>query len=188
MRLFFLRHGVAEGSHGGMRDFDRALTPEGRAQLDDIAHALRRLKLAPRPLLSSPLVRARQTAEAVAPALGTTVEIAEELQSGATFEAFLRLMRRYAGAESIMFVGHEPDFSEAAATLIGAGPDALTLKKGGLIRVDIDARFEPGRGRLRWLLTPHQLVLIGSVSANQEPENEDRADAMDNESSERPST
>jgi phosphohistidine phosphatase len=171
-----------------MRDFDRALTSEGRAQLDDIARALRRLKLAPHPLLSSPLVRARQTAEAVAPALGATVEIAEELQSGATLEAFLRLMRRYGGAEAIMFVGHEPDLSETAAALIGAGPNALTLKKAGLIRVDIDARLEPGRGRLRWLLTPHQLVLIGSAGAGGDQDNADQADPMDNASNERPST
>lgn len=161
MRLFFLRHGVAEPGHSGQRDFDRALTPEGRSELDDIARGMRRLKIAPHALLSSPLARARQTAEAVAPILGATVEIAEELQSGAAFEAFQQLVRRYRTAESLMFVGHEPDFSETAAALIGAPPEALVLKKAGLIRVDLDGRFERGEGRLRWLLTPHQLALIG---------------------------
>jgi phosphohistidine phosphatase len=165
MRLFFLRHGIAEPGHSGLRDFDRQLTAEGRAELEDVARGMRRLKVRPDPLLSSPLVRARQTAEAVAPLLGATVEIADELRSGASFEAFQQLARRYGAAESLMFVGHEPDFSETAAALIGADGEGLVLKKAGLIRVDLDGRFERGQGRLRWLLTPHQLALIGGMQA-----------------------
>lgn len=161
MRLFFLRHGVAEPGHTGLRDFDRPLTPEGRDELALVAHALKRLRVRPDALLSSPLARARQTAEAVSPTLGTSVQIADELQSGASFDDFARAARRFADAESVMFVGHEPDLSEAAAALVGAPRGALTLKKAGLIRVDVDGRFERGRGRLRWLLTPHQLTLIG---------------------------
>jgi len=165
MRLFFLRHGIAEPGHTGLRDFDRRLTPEGEAELEAVARGLRRLKVVPNPLLSSPLLRARQTAEAVAPVLGATVEIVDELQSGAMFEAFGSLARRYSGADCIMFVGHEPDLSETAATLIGAEDNAITLKKAGLIRVDLSGRFERGRGRLRWLLTAHQLSLIGGAPA-----------------------
>ncbi len=165
MRLFFLRHGIAEPGHGGLSDFDRQLTDEGRAELEEVAHGLRRLKIRPDRLLSSPLVRARQTAEAVAPALAVDVEIADELRSGATFAAFQQLTRRYETAGSLMFVGHEPDFSETAAALIGADGDGLVLKKAGLIRVDLDGRFERGQGRLRWLLTPRQLVLIGESKA-----------------------
>lgn len=164
MRLFFLRHGIAEPGHNGLDDFDRALTPEGRAELDGIARGLRRLKVRPQPLLSSPLVRARQTAEVVAPILGATVELTDELATGATFGAFRRLVARYANAQSIMLVGHEPGFSHTAAELIGAEPGTLALKKAGLIRVDLDGSFEPGQGYLRWLLTPRQLVLIGGAS------------------------
>lgn len=165
MRLFFLRHGIAEPGHGGLSDFDRQLTDEGRAELEEVAHGLRRLKIRPDRLLSSPLVRARQTAEAVAPALAVDVEIADELRSGATFAAFQQLTRCYSADEALMFVGHEPDFSETAAALIGADGDGLVLKKAGLIRVDLDGGFERGQGRLRWLLTPHQLALIGGSKA-----------------------
>ena len=161
MRLFFLRHGIAEPGHSGLSDFDRQLTDEGRAELEDVAHGLRRLKIRPDRLLSSPLVRAWQTAEVVAPALAASVEIADELRSGAAFAAFQQLTRRYSTDEALMFVGHEPDFSETVAALIGADGDGLVLKKAGLIRVDLDGRFERGQGRLRWLLTPHQLALIG---------------------------
>src|SRR5918911_164568 len=95
MRLFFLRHGIAEPGHSGLSDFDRQLTNEGRAELEDVAHGLRQLKIRPDRLLSSPLVRARQTAEVVAPALAASVEIADELRSGAAFAAFQELVRRY---------------------------------------------------------------------------------------------
>ncbi len=161
MRLFFLRHGIAEDYSSNRRDYDRALTAEGRAELENVARGLRRLKVTPDPILSSPLVRARQTAEVVAPVLGGTIIVEEELSAGATFDAFQRLVRRYPAAEALMVVGHEPDFSEAAAAFIGAEPGALVLKKAGLIRIDLDGHSEAGRGRLRWLLTPGQLTLVG---------------------------
>lgn len=161
MRLFFLRHGSAQERASSLRDFDRALTAEGRAELELIARALVLLDVRPDRILSSPLVRARQTAELVAPALNVEVEIADELSGGADLPVFAALAGRYPAADSIMFVGHEPDLSEAAAELIGAGSAALVLKKAGLIRVDVDARLEGGRGRLRWLLTGSQLALIG---------------------------
>jgi phosphohistidine phosphatase len=162
MRLFFFRHGIAEAGHAALRDFDRPLTDEGRNELAIIAQGLRRLRVVPDVLLSSPLVRARQTAEIIAPMLGITVEIADELQSGADFEAFQSLVLRYSVAEALMFVGHEPGMSEYPAALIGAVGGAIVLKKAGLIRIDLDGRCERGRGRLRWLLTPRQLELIGA--------------------------
>ena len=161
MRLFFLRHGIAEDQSNSLRDFDRALTAEGRAELENVARGLRRLKVTPDPILVSPLVRARQTAEVVAPVLGGSIMIEEELSPGATFDAFQRLVGRYRTAEALMVVGHEPDFSSAAAAFVGAEPGALALKKAGLIRIDLDRRPEAGHGRLRWLLTPGQLALIG---------------------------
>ena len=161
MRLFLLRHGIAEPGHSRLRDFDRALTAEGRDELELIARALRRLKVAPQLILTSPLVRARETAAAVAPLLESEVEVAEELSSGATFEHFLGLVRRHAAADALMLVGHETDFSTAAARWIGADEGAIVLKKAGLIRIDLHGGFSEGSGRLRWLLTPHQLKLIG---------------------------
>ena len=166
MRVFFFRHGLAEAGHAGLRDFDRPLTAEGQARLADVGRAMRRLKIIPHIILTSPLVRARQTAESVAPALGATVEVSDELRSGATYDDFERLIRRFGGIECLMLVGHEPDLSEVAAALIGAESGALVLKKAGLIRVDINSRFERGRGRLRWLMTSHQLELIGRAASS----------------------
>jgi phosphohistidine phosphatase len=164
MRLFLLRHGIAEPASGDMADFDRPLTAEGHVELEVIARGLLRLRMRPDRILSSPLVRARQTAEIVGPVLGVTVELADELSSGALFDDFQRLLRRHSSTTSLLLVGHEPDFSDTAATLIGAHDGSLTLKKAGLIRIDLDSRAEPGRGRLRWLLTPGQLTLIGGLT------------------------
>ena len=161
MRLYFLRHGIAHPGSSTLRDFDRPLTAEGRAELEPIARAMVLLKVRPDPILASPLVRARETAEIVAPVLGGTLRIVDELSSGAGFAAFQNLVKANTGAKALMFVGHEPDLSEAAGELIGTFGSTITLKKAGLIRVDIDGRAEPGRGHLRWLLTPDQLVLIG---------------------------
>ncbi len=163
MQLFLLRHVIAEDGRGGGTDFDRALTAEGRAQLARVGRGLHRLKVAPAAILSSPLVRARQTAEIVAPVLGREVEIVDRLAAGVRFEEMLRVIEDRDDAGSLMLVGHEPDLSTAAALLLGAPEDALVLKKAGLIRVDLHGPPTAGSGQLRWLLAPSQLALIGDA-------------------------
>jgi phosphohistidine phosphatase len=165
MRLFLLRHGIAEPARPGLADFDRVLTPEGRAELARIARGLRRLKIAPDAILSSPLARAHQTAEIVALALDREVETVEELASGAVLEDFLEILNRWSASGSLLLVGHEPDFSTAGALLVGAPEGALVLKKAGLMRVDIDGAAQAGAGRLRWLLTPSHLALFGDIKS-----------------------
>ncbi len=165
MRLFFLRHGAAAPGSSRLNDFDRPLTEDGRMELEGVALGLRRLKLNRVPILSSPLVRARETTEIVAPVLNSSFEIMDELRSGASFEVFQKLINRYASNELIMFIGHEPDFSDAAGALLGTSGEALVLKKAGVLRIDISGRPEHGNGRLRWLATPNQLVLIGGTSS-----------------------
>lgn len=175
MKLFFLRHGIAEDATGGQRDADRALTPEGRAQLKEVARALHCLGIKPQIVLSSPLVRAVQTAEIVAPVVGALVETVAELQPGCTIDDLQRLLRRYT-QPSLMLVGHEPDFSALAAHLINADQRSLKLKKAGLIRVDVDERLQLGCGRLSGLLTPKMLLLMAAASppeVRKEPEDAD---------------
>jgi phosphohistidine phosphatase len=162
MKLFFLRHGVAEPAHGTIGDRDRALTEEGRHQVQQIAQALRRLNIRPEIILTSPLIRATQTAGIVAPVLDVRLETIQELQPGCTLDDLQRLLRRYPH-ESVMLVGHEPDFSSLAARLINADERGILLKKGGIIRVDVDGRPQAGRGRLVTLLTPKTMLLLAST-------------------------
>ena len=163
MRLFFLRHGEAVPGSSYLSDFDRPLTEDGRVELEGVTRGLRRLKLSRIAIRSSPLVRARETAEIVAPLLDSTFEIVESLRSGATFDAFQSVISHNRASEALMFIGHEPDFSDAVGTLLGTSGEALVLKKAGALRIDIHGRPEQGKGRLRWLLTPAQLVLIGGA-------------------------
>lgn len=172
MRVFFLRHGAAVPGSSRLNDFDRPLTEDGRTELAAVAEGLRRLKLKNVPILSSPLLRARETSDIVAPILETTVEIVDEIRSGASFEVFQSLINRSQERESVLFVGHEPDFSDAASALIGARDETIVLKKAGALRIDISGRAERGAGRLRWLLTPSQLVLMGGALASTEKDQE----------------
>jgi phosphohistidine phosphatase len=166
MKLFFLRHGIAEDAHSGQSDAERALTEEGRAQLATIGNALRRMGVKPDLILTSPLVRARQTAEIVGPVIGGEIGVANELQPGCILEDVQRLLQRYQ-RETILLVGHEPDFSSLAARLINADERGIMLKKAGLIRVEIQGRPQAGRGRLSALLTPKMLTLIGDAAAGE---------------------
>lgn len=158
MRLFFLRHGIAE-SGGGKLDAERELTEEGRSKLLVIGRALQRLGVNPDVVLTSPLARALQTAEIVAPMLGSSVEQAEDLSPGCMLDDLQRLLERYSH-ETIMVVGHEPDFSSMAARLINADERGILLKKAGLIRIETDGRPREGRGRLTALLTPKMMMLM----------------------------
>lgn len=154
MKLVFVRHATAEDGGPKLRDWDRALTDAGRAEAPLVSNALYQLGIQPDIVLSSPLVRAHQTAEIVAAALGSTVTLANELQPGnGTLDHLQHIVGR-STADTVMLVGHEPDLSSLAARLINADERGILLKKAGLIRVDIEGRVQAGRGRLVWLLTP----------------------------------
>jgi phosphohistidine phosphatase len=163
MKLFFLRHGIAQPARNDVRDWDRQLTDEGRAQLNTIGRALQRLGVKPEVILTSPLARAHQTAEIVAPLVGGNLQVAPELQPGCTLEQLQHLLRQY-NVEAVMLVGHQPDLSLLAAQLIEAHDRSIVLKKGGLIRVDLDGRPQPSNGRLVGLLTPKMLTLMDERS------------------------
>lgn len=168
MKIFFMRHGVAGPAHGQIKDYDRALTDEGRSQLNLIAKAMQRLTIRPDVILTSPLVRARQTAEIIAPALDSRLETAEELQPGCTLDDLQRLLRRYQH-EAVMVIGHEPDFSALVARLINADERGILLKKGGMIRIDVDGRPQAGRGRMVMLLTPKTMMVLAGGTPTPTP-------------------
>jgi phosphohistidine phosphatase len=155
MELYFLRQGIAaDVGPAGLGDAERPLTKEGIAKMQAGARGMRRLGLRLDSLLSSPLVRARETAAIVARELGLELRLAEKLAPGCDMAQLFALLGEYRAAEHVMLVGHEPDFS----SLIGAltGGSQVLMKKGGLARVDIE-RLEQGAGTLTWLLPPRVL-------------------------------
>jgi phosphohistidine phosphatase len=165
MELYFLRHGKAvdPGSIGAGDDFSRPLTGPGFDEMEAEAEAFERLKLKLDLILSSPLVRAKQTAEIVAKRLGLKKRliVAEPLASGCDLERLRHLLAQHSGSERILLVGHEPDFSSMVGELIGGGAASVEIKKASLAALKTNRSVRPGSGTLRWLLPPRVLRLCG---------------------------
>lgn len=158
LRLYFLRHGKALARADWREDDDlRPLTPEGADEVRRIGAGLAAMGLRPGAIVSSPLTRARRTAELVADALGMRgqVVIDERLGHGFDVDTLAGVVVDHHPRSSLMLVGHEPDFSAVIGGLIGGG--RVVCKKGGLARVDVDGDGLGG-GKLVWLLAPGQLA------------------------------
>jgi len=151
MIVYFLRHADADSDVAN--DFDRTLTPKGLEQAEKAGKFLLRHGLLPEAIVSSPVVRARQTAEAVEKKLGqASVVIGPWLACGRTPATCLAELSTHAGSHSVMLVGHEPDFSEAIAFMLGL-PDsgALNIRKASLTAIELSS-FHPGGGSLQFLV------------------------------------
>lgn len=163
MTLYLVRHAIAE-ERGPVwpDDNERPLTTRGIARMREIALRLADRGVHVEQIWSSPLVRARQTADVLAPLWTTArqIEIMEELAPGQATarvgKALVERSSRATGAD-VALVGHEPDLGMLTAWLIGAR-SPLPFKKGGVARVDFDAAISAGTGTLAWLVTP-KLVL-----------------------------
>lgn len=152
MILYFLRHGKA--GHGSMApdDDERVLTAAGIEALRAAAPVWRRINLRPDVVISSPLPRALQTAELLVAGLGLSDPpvVDDRLRPGAEWADLARAMAAHASAHRVMFVGHEPDLSQAACLLTGAR--AIRLRKGSIACIEFPGVPEPGSGELVWLL------------------------------------
>lgn len=131
MRLHLCRHAEAAP---GEPDELRALTPRGVAQAQNLGERLADLAEPPQLVVSSPLVRARQTAAEIARALGAPVQVAEELAPGATIDSLRRAVDGHNGPVAV--VGHQPDCSEIAYAVIGRDPG---FPVAGMVELDLTA-------------------------------------------------
>lgn len=167
MNLYLLRHGLAvePGTPGCPSDSARPLTPEGKRKLARVASAMKAMELSFDLILSSPLVRARQTAEIVARSLraGQRLAFSNELRPGGNPRALLEAIRRHAPEPGdVLLVGHEPYLSGLIARLVAGNAGlSITLKKGGLCKVSAEALRYGRCASLEWLLTPKQMVRMG---------------------------
>lgn len=167
MNLFLLRHGVAvdRDPESFPDDSLRPLTLKGEERLRVVADAIRTLEVSFDAILSSPYLRARQTTEIIATALGLrrVMEFRDELTPTGDPKALVRFVNRMQPApENLLLVGHEPYLSEFLSVLISGQPDAaIDLKKNGFAKIEVAQRLKFGRcATLNWLLTPRQLVLL----------------------------
>jgi phosphohistidine phosphatase len=157
--LYLVRHGVAEARGDAWPDdAKRPLTEGGVARLRKSARALSRLGVSIDVVLTSPLVRTRQTAEILAAALNPrpTIVNVDALAPGGSQANVLTELEKHVRRGRIGIVGHEPGIGELAARLVGMR-HALEFKKGGVCRIDVDTLPPRGAGQLRWFLTPKVL-------------------------------
>lgn len=158
MKLYIMRHGPAEDTAPSGRDSDRALTTSGRERVRAVAKLLKDKDEAPRVILSSPLVRALQTAEIVAAELGIDrVETGHELVPGGDAPSLARALAA-ADQKRPMLVGHEPDLSALITTLLRE-PFRHEMLKAMVVGLHMRAA-EPVK--LRFVLDPKALRLDAS--------------------------
>jgi len=150
MKIYFLRHGIAfEAGDWKGNDYDRPLTGEGRDRMAKEAKAIGKLELDLDAILTSPLVRAKETAVIVGDALKLDVKEDERLGGDFDVTSLESLLQDHPTAKALMLVGHEPSFSAVIGRLIGEA--RLDLKKGGLACVQV-SRASSIAGELLWLV------------------------------------
>src|SRR5215471_14516839 len=172
IEVYLLRHGIAAelGEGGVFQDADRPLTEDGLARMKIIANSMRKLNLRFNLILTSPFLRARQTAETVAASLElqNRMKICEALAPGRAFagngganaEIFIQM-----GAyqfDRVLLVGHQPDMSELASFLLTGNHNLnIEFKKGGLCGIQVASIPPRGPGLLRMLLAPRHMRGMG---------------------------
>ncbi len=156
MYIYFLRHAIAAESGQFKNDADRPLTDEGVKKMQKAAKGMKRLNLGIDRVISSPYVRARQTAEIAAAALGLDKDIQfdDSLTPDAMVSDFLKLLGKIPSNATPLLVGHEPTMSLFIAALVSrSGDTALEMKKGGLSLIRL-SQLTRGGGTLEWLVPP----------------------------------
>ena len=168
MDLLVVRHATAEDKDAfartGQDDDLRPLTPGGQREMRDVARALQELVPEIDALVTSPLVRAVQTAEVLAQRYGVEPEIADCLRPEAPYEEFAAWARSNRDKKSVVIVGHEPHLSGLVSWLI-AGPkrSVLGLKKAGACLLDVEGKPGVASATLVWLMGPkHLRALTGN--------------------------
>jgi phosphohistidine phosphatase len=161
--LYLIRHGIAaERGDEYPDDSKRPLTSQGMSRLRKEAHALDELGVTLDQIITSPLLRTRQTADVIAESLKSKppVVTSDALSPAGTPSAVMQDLAKHAKKGSVALVGHEPNLGELAARLVGAR-SPFEFKKGGVCRIDFETPPPKGLGTLRWFVTPRMLRKLG---------------------------
>lgn len=167
MFAYLVRHAIAapRDGIGVVDDAARALTPKGMRRMRQVVRGLVRLDAVFEEIWTSPLVRARQTADILAesPSFEGNLRVMEALRPGGNLNDIAQELAGRCSLTGVALVGHEPDLGELAGMLLAGSPQGLvTLRKGGVACLEIKEGAAPLRGRLNWLMTPGQLRGIRS--------------------------
>jgi phosphohistidine phosphatase len=156
MEIYLLRHAHAgDPLEWSGPDEQRPLSDKGEKQSDRLGRFLAGIGFAPDAVITSPKVRAAQTADIVARHLGLPVIVDARLSGGLDMGALEAILRDAGDPVRPVLVGHDPDFTDLVETLTGSS--AVTMRKGSFVRIDVPGPLEPGGGALRWLVPPDLL-------------------------------
>ena len=164
MRVYLIRHAEAQNP-GGAADVDRRLTEAGEAQARAAGAALRALGSRVAGVLSSPLLRACQTAQEISARLDPSpaVEIRDALAPGAAPLRYFEELRGWKLGGEVAVVGHMPDLARVAAVLLAAEPEiSLAFKPSAVCCVDVD--LQAATGKLVWFHGPDRLAELAGQS------------------------
>jgi phosphohistidine phosphatase len=143
-------------------DSKRPLTPDGIVKLRKVARGLNEVGVTFDQIVTSPLVRTRQTAEVFSEELKSKppMTTSDALAPAGTPAAVIQEITKHVRKARVALVGHEPNLGELAAQLIGSR-NPIEFKKGGICRIDFDMLPPKGGGMLRWFLPPKMLRKLG---------------------------
>jgi phosphohistidine phosphatase len=162
--LYLVRHGIAgERGKDWPDDSKRPLTPKGIARMRRAVDGLRALGVRTDLVLTSPLVRAEQTAQILVHGLkpAPALKVLPPLAPGVTPPHLAQALEEFRKARCLALVGHEPGLGELAAWLTGARTP-YAFKKGGVCRIDVSSLPPTGNGQLIWMATPRMLRALGN--------------------------
>ena len=163
LELYLIRHGIAaERGPDYPDDSKRPLTNKGITALRRIGKGLTELEVTFDVIVTSPLVRTKQTADTLSESLrGKPVVVqSNALAPAGTIAAVIQEIVKHAGKPRLALVGHEPSIGQLAAHLIGAR-SPIEFKKGGICRIDFEVLPPKALGQLIWFLPPRILRRIG---------------------------
>ena len=153
MRLLVIRHAHAARQTPDVKDADRPLTAEGERRFRAAAHALAQ-RVTPDVLLTSPLLRARQTAAIASAAWNGLTATPERALASGSVDGILAMLGNQPPDTTVAIIGHEPTVSMLVAQLIGrASPNGVAFEPGAAALLDVHALAARG-AQLVWVLTP----------------------------------
>jgi len=152
VNIYLLRHAEAVDGGPGVPEAHRFLTPEGRDTVRETARNMRESGAAPGVILTSPLIRAVQTADILAETLSYSGPLLVEavLSPGFDRGGFERLLSEWSFAKEAVLVGHEPDLSDLVRSL-SSTPSGFRLKKGAAVALSVDPARPDARARFLWM-------------------------------------
>ena len=160
MQIYIMRHGEALSE---MQDPQRRLSPEGRAQIEMNAAALKVMGASFDLIISSPKERARETAEIVARTLSyplNEIEVTDTLNPNSPPEDFIDFLKGFKGRERILAAGHLPSLQNIALWLLcGSCNINMDFRTGAVLRIDTET-LSTRQGVLCWYLSPEQFNII----------------------------